>query len=332
MPKFLAKIKMFFIKFLGSLKSLSLNVFSRLKGINYRAVINRKTKIVILVIGILLFVAEIGFGVMIYGFKSENKYTKIAARIIPYPMVVANYDVITYNDYLKEKEYIHFFYNATQQDAGDLAAVDKQILDQLIEAKLIKEQAFLNRVKVTNKDVDATIEEIASQNGGQSQVEKVLQDLYGLKLNEFKRLVRTQLLRNKVNDELIAKVKASHILIRAPKDSTKEQIEAARVKAEGVKKEISDGLNFAEAAKKYSEDTSSAEQGGELDYFAKGEMVQEFSDAAFSTKVGEVSSPILTEFGWHVIKVEAKKGKIDMKFTDWIEELRAKSIILRFVK
>ena len=333
MPKFLEKCRTISLNILRSIKTLSFKFFSWLKGVNYRAIINRKTKIVVLSVGILLLAAEVAFGVLIYGFHSENKYVKIAARIVPYPMVITNYDVITYNQYLREKEYIHYFYNATQQDPGDLATVDQQILDQLIEAKLIDEQAFFNRINVSNKDVDATIAEIASQNGGQSQVEKVLHDLYGLSLNEFKRLVRTQLLRSKVNDQLILKVKASHILISAPKaTSTKEQIEAARVKAEGIKKEIDGGLDFADAAKKYSEDTGSAQQGGELDYFARGEMVQEFSDVAFNTKVGSVSDPVLTEFGWHIIKVEARKGKIDMKFTDWLAQIRNKSLILKFVK
>ncbi len=89
-------------------------------------------------------------------------------------------------------------------------------------------------------------------------------------------------------------VKASHILVE-----TEE--EANRLKAE-----IESGKNFEDIAAQYSKCPSGA-NGGDLGFFPKGVMVKEFEDAAFALPVGEVSEPIKTQFGWHLILVTDKQ-------------------------
>jgi parvulin-like peptidyl-prolyl isomerase len=84
------------------------------------------------------------------------------------------------------------------------------------------------------------------------------------------------------SEKLIAKVTAQHILVTVDAAATDEQVAAAKAKAEGYLTEINAGLDFAEAAKKYSEDTGSATTGGYLDPFSNGDMVKEFSDAAYA--------------------------------------------------
>ncbi len=295
-------------------------------------VIGRKTKIALYAVVGVILVAQIYFGVMIYAFKSTGKVTRIAAKIVPYPLIVANYDVITYNDFLNEKDYILHFYKATNQDSGDLSGIDAQITNQLIDNKLIATEALLNHVSVSKSDINATFDDIANQNGGQTQVQKVLNDLYGLSVNNFKSLIKTQLLQSKVDQKLIARVKVSHILIKADNTATKEQVEAARIKILGIKTEINNGLSFADAAKKYSEDTSSAAQGGSLDPFAKGEMVEQFSNMAFKTPVGSISDPVQTQYGWHIIKVESRTGKFEETFDEWLTSIKNKSLVISFIK
>ncbi len=290
----------------------------------------RKLSLPIVIIFIAIAIVEAVFAVMVYGFKIDNKATQIAAKIIPLPIAVVNYDFITYNDYLNERNYIHHFYDATKQEEVNFKEIDSQIIDQLIENKIIKFRAMNDGIKVDKKDVDSTINAIVEQNGGKEKVEKVLQELYGLTLKEFTKLVKIQLLRDKLNETSIAKIQAKHILIRVDKDANQETVDAAKTKIEGILTEIKAGLDFAEAAKKYSEDTGSAEQGGTLEPFAKGDMVDEFSEEAFKTKVGEISSSVRSEFGWHIIKVESKTGSIEEKFTDWMEGIKAKSLILKF--
>ena len=98
-------------------------------------------------------------------------------------------------------------------------------------------------------------------------------------------------------------VEARHILIRVAPDAAPEAAEKAREKIADVLKLTRDGKDFAELAKQHSED-STREQGGALGAFRKEAMIQPFADVAFSLKPGEISEPVRTRFGWHLIKVE----------------------------
>ena len=101
-------------------------------------------------------------------------------------------------------------------------------------------------------------------------------------------------------------VRARHILL-----ATEEE-------AQDVYQQLQDGSDFEELAKKLSLDPGSGAQGGELGYFTKERMVPEFSTVAFATKVGKVSEPFQSQFGWHVLKVEDKRKGVLPSF----EELR----------
>jgi peptidyl-prolyl cis-trans isomerase C len=105
----------------------------------------------------------------------------------------------------------------------------------------------------------------------------------------------------KIFDEKIAELKpeqeirARHILVAT--------VEEVKEVAERLKK----GEDFAALAKEKSKDASA--EGGDLGFFAKGQMVKPFEDAAFALEVGEISEPVQTQFGWHIIKVEEKRDQ-----------------------
>ena len=102
-------------------------------------------------------------------------------------------------------------------------------------------------------------------------------------------------------------VSARHILFRLPEKATGEQVETARQKALDVLKKAASGEDFAKLAKTYSDDPSK-ENGGDLGSFTRDQMVKPFSDAAFALSVGGISKePVRTQFGWHIIKVDAHK-------------------------
>ena len=89
-------------------------------------------------------------------------------------------------------------------------------------------------------------------------------------------------------------VKASHLLVKTEEEALK------------LKKDIEDGKDFAQVAKEVSL-CPSGQNGGDLGYFTKGQMVKEFEDAVFSMSVGEISNPIKTQFGYHLIYLTDKK-------------------------
>jgi peptidyl-prolyl cis-trans isomerase D len=107
-------------------------------------------------------------------------------------------------------------------------------------------------------------------------------------------------------------VRASHILLKTDGKNDAD----VKAKAESVLKEVKAGGDFAALAKKYSEDDSNAQQGGDLDYFSRGRMVPEFDAAAFNLKSGEVSGLVKTQFGYHIIKVTDRKPAIVRDLTD----------------
>jgi peptidyl-prolyl cis-trans isomerase D len=102
-------------------------------------------------------------------------------------------------------------------------------------------------------------------------------------------------------------VKVRHILIAVPAGSDAKTDAAAKAKAEDILKQIKSGGDFADLAKKNSDDPGSKEQGGELGWLDRGKTVPEFDKAAFTLPVGQTSDLIKTQFGYHILQVEDKK-------------------------
>jgi len=110
-------------------------------------------------------------------------------------------------------------------------------------------------------------------------------------------------------------VHARHILIRAAPGDDKAGKEAED-KIKAVIERLKKGEDFAKVASDVTEDPSGKANGGDLGYFSKEQMVPEFSDTAFKLEKGQISEPVKTQFGWHVIKVEDKRAKAVPKFEE----------------
>lgn len=102
-------------------------------------------------------------------------------------------------------------------------------------------------------------------------------------------------------------VDASHILLRVDENATPEQEKEILASIKNIREEIINGKDFEEAAAEYSEDPSAKENKGQLGYFSAFMMVYPFENAAFETQVGEISEPIRSRFGYHIIKVNDKR-------------------------
>ncbi|MEP7029531.1 MAG: peptidylprolyl isomerase, partial [Pseudolabrys sp.] len=110
-------------------------------------------------------------------------------------------------------------------------------------------------------------------------------------------------------------VHARHILFRAAAGDEKAGKEAED-KTKAVIARLKKGEDFAKIATELTEDPSGKANGGDLGFFAKGQMVPEFSDVAFKLEKGKYSEPVHTQFGWHVIKVEDTRVKPTPKFEE----------------
>lgn len=122
--------------------------------------------------------------------------------------------------------------------------------------------------------------------------------------------------------EIVGKSKATESELRKEYERTKEEIHAAHIlveteqEAQEVKKAVEGGADFAELARERSIDPSAQTNGGDLGFFTWGKMVPEFQEAAFALKQGEISKPVKTSYGWHVIKVLERREKEQPSFEE----------------
>lgn len=213
-----------------------------------------------------------------------------------------------------------------------LEEMTRKTLDQLIEERLIDQEARRAGVRATGKEVDEAVEEVRKRNGVKpEEMEKLLAG-QGLTLEAFKKQVQRDLQRMKLirsslkldtkagENELRAFHQAnlsryqgdltyrpSHILFVVPKGAPPDQVRDIRRKCEKVLEKIKAGGDFGEMALLYSEDLSAKDQ-GDLGYFKKGELLPVFEREALRLPVGGVSGVIRTEYGFHLIKLLDRKG------------------------
>jgi peptidyl-prolyl cis-trans isomerase D len=145
----------------------------------------------------------------------------------------------------------------------------------------------------------------------QASIEYVVLDLDALKvgLTVPEEELRKYYAENAARYTVAEERRASHILIGAPKDAPAAERGKAKAKAEALLAELrKTPASFAELARKNSADSGSAARGGDLDFFARGAMVKPFEDAAYAMKPGEISPVVESDFGYHIIRLDAVRG------------------------
>ncbi|MBO1223269.1 MAG: peptidylprolyl isomerase [Candidatus Scalindua sediminis] len=212
------------------------------------------------------------------------------------------------------------------------------VVNQLTKKVLLKQFVEGQNIEVSNEEIQGEVEKIkfflkSGPNNSEKPLEEILESR-GSSISELEAEVTRTLALSKYLDKEVSddekrsyfdanknafngeRVRASHVLIDTRKMKTDAELEGAKQKIGDIKKEIDNGADFAEMAKKYS-DCPSAEKGGDIDFFQrKGSMVEEFAKVAFSMEVGEVSEPVKTPFGYHIIKVTDREEGKDVSYED----------------
>lgn len=189
----------------------------------------------------------------------------------------------------------------------------KQTLEDLIIRKLVSQSAEKQKLAIADTEVDKKLEDLKKLVPG-GQLEPILKER-NTTMDDLKSELKVNLLLRKLsassitdadknayfeqNKARLAQVEASHILVKT------------KAEADSILKEIKSGKDFAELAKQHSLDPQSKPKGGHLGFFSHGMMDPAFEKAAFETKIGEVSNIIKSNFGFHIIKVSAKKSTFD---------------------
>ncbi len=291
-----------------------------------------------------------------------------AAEIVSGIAATVNDDLITIYDV--NKEATQLLRDAEKRGAVTVEAreqIRKAALNGLIDKRLVQQKIKELNIQVSEEEVRQAVEEIKKQNNMTQDGLVAALLTQGLTFDQYKAQLREQLERIRLmGQEVRAKIQVSdkdirdyyaankgnytedetyrarHIFFRVPKNATAGQVKEAMSRAANVLMEARSGKDFAELARKYSDETSAAKDGGDLGTFRKGEMLPEIESTVIAMKPGEVSELVATPAGFHIIKLEEKsavkvkpleevKGAIEEllyrkkseeRFNQWTAELR----------
>ncbi|MGL5330079.1 MAG: peptidylprolyl isomerase [Peptostreptococcaceae bacterium] len=237
---------------------------------------------------------------------------------------------------LREKMEPMFYLNAKEKMTDDqIKASEASMIDYMTTTEVLYMEGKKEKVEATEEEVESqytTLIGSITQTFGMTEEEFTKQ--FKVTKEEIKEELKKELIASKYmqqssevsdteaknyydkNKDEFLKVRASHILIPNTDENgealSTEKLEEAKKQAEDILKKAQNGTDFASLAKEYSQDGSAA-NGGDLDFFAKGQMVEPFEKEAFSLKVGEVSKNVVeTQFGYHIImKTDEKQEELD---------------------
>jgi peptidyl-prolyl cis-trans isomerase SurA len=240
----------------------------------------------------------------------------------------------------------------TLNDPGDMNSPEtKSVLKGVISERLLESEVKKYKNQIDDRQVDEYISNFEQGNGlTDAQLRAQLQS-QGHTYEEFRKHSRLELqkmimiqkeVRGKVNispDEVKAyydahpeefsvgkeTFKLGQILIAVPPNATPAQVEAARVKADSIHQQLLDGADFGKLARQYSDDDSRS-QGGELGDFARGEMIDPIQKAIDHMKAGDISEPIRTEHGFHIVKLEEHEQSGEKPFSEVSGQIQDKLV------
>lgn len=220
-------------------------------------------------------------------------------------------------------------------------------LQQLLTQKLLSQQAIIDSITVTDDQVDDEINRrmrtMIGRAGGQERLEQFLNRSLVQYKEEIRPDIREQLVANKMQGTISEKASVSPSDVKKyfetiPKDSlpyfntevevgeivinpklTRKEKEAYKDKVEALRLRIKGGEDFGTLARLYSQDPGSAAEGGDLGFMDRTMLVKEFAATAFRLKPGEMSQVFETEYGFHVLRVDERRG----------EQVRARHILIK---
>lgn len=223
--------------------------------------------------------------------------------------------------------------------AEDPKAFKERVLERLITVEVLSQKAEQLKVEAEPQELEQKIQEIQQSVGGQQALRDAL-DAHGLSMEELKADIQRSMRIQKLLDKEVfqkvtvdqgeikgfydsnpqvfqvpEQVRARHIIVRVKEGASETDKKQARDAIQKAADRIKKGESFEEVAKQVSQD-GTAQRGGDLGYFSRGQMVPEFEKAAFGLEKGKVSPVVETQFGYHLIKVEDKRGARTLSFQE----------------
>lgn len=256
-------------------------------------------------------------------FLSGSQSPKIlaAATWLPIPVARVDGEFIWARQYLAYRTFIKTFIDRAQQNgqAIDTATpVDDQVIQLVVSNRTVERAAKHAHLSVSDKEIDAAYNDILVAQGGggepkqvsRDELNTILKDLYGSSQGQLRDLIRVRLLENKVREQLLEQVNFRQILV------------TDEAQANDLVKRLQGGEKFEDLAKQYSQHAESRDNGGTIGFVARGQQLPAIESAIFTNPVGLITTPVKSDFGFHVIEILEKRGTIQQSFEDWLESVR----------
>jgi len=202
-----------------------------------------------------------------------------------------------------------------QTSAGNITkdelynAMKEQYGEQALQ-KLVYDKVLAEKYQVASTELENKVQEIKDQSGPNFEMLLMQNNIKDEK--ELKKILKSQLLIEKA---AIKEIEVTEDELRESYENYKPEIKARHILVEDaetaieIKRKLESGDEFEKLAKEYSKDPGSAEKGGDLGWFDSGKMVPEFEEAAYSLEINEISEPVESQNGFHIIQVTDKKEK-----------------------
>ncbi|MBS3995647.1 MAG: peptidylprolyl isomerase [Alkaliphilus sp.] len=212
-----------------------------------------------------------------------------------------------------------------------LQAVQENVLEKLINDTAIISYMKNNKIEIETSEIEERYADYMERIKDQTEANEFFAE-HGIDEAFIKEQIKTDLYMNKFYENLSKELNLSEEKLKEYYEQNKEEYRNIQVKAshilvdkeeeaKDILNKIQAGQDFSELAKEFSKDPGSAPQGGDLGFFSKDMMVPEFDEAAFNLQPGEISEPIKTTYGYHIIKVFDKIDELS-SFEDVKEEIR----------
>jgi foldase protein PrsA len=207
----------------------------------------------------------------------------------------------------------------------------KEALEQLIAKKLIIQEAVKSGLEISEEELEKEITDIIDESFGGSYEDFVsVLELYGLSEDAFREDARLNLLVRKLamagiettEEEALQFYEENRLLFEQPEEvEARHILVETRATADEVLALLNDGGDFGELASEYSVDFSNKDNAGYLGFFSRGMMIQEFEEVAFNMEIGEISAPVETDFGFHIIELLDRKEEVEVEYDDVTDEV-----------
>ena len=258
-------------------------------------------------------------------------------QLVDYVVAVVDNEIILYSDVVEAVKMFRLQREREQEPEPEPEDLPNQMLNNMIDTRVVLAYARRDSVRVPVERVNGAVREIIDQYTEQLGSSDALEQLVmnsGMTMRDWNRLLRRQkeeeLLQRMLEEDRFGEVRVtglevaqyyenhyddiptnpvrldlSHIMIASRPDP--EVVASMNARIEEIRRRIVDGEDFGEMARLYSEDLNSATNGGDLGFFSRGTFMAGFEEAAFALESDEISAPVQTDVGLHIIKLEERR-------------------------